>query len=865
MGLKAFFKELFKHREPEDTADVEALRIDFKERYHHFKLLLNANSNALSAMADMEKALSGSYPFSMSFVRSRCTQVSVNVFQMIQHIEKLAPEKYPTLRERFIDIRHQVDSVFKAEKQIPDKRLVIPFKDIHRDMADIVGNKMANLGEIRNKTHFSVPPGFALSTFACEEFFEHNGLQTEIDRKLQAVDGDDLQVLYQLSSEIQQLINRSRIPEDLQEAVREAWQELTGNGEKKIKVALRSSALGEDAAGSSFAGQYLSALNVGFEDFFDAYKEVVASKYGLPAMSYRLSRGIRDEDVLMSVGCMVMVEAVSGGVAYSRNPVDMDDDGIFINAVWGLPKSVVDGSTDCDILVVSRDSPRKIIHSSIADKAGKYVCYPEEGVCRMDLTEDDRRWDPSVTDDQAISLAGIAVSLEEYYGFPVDMEWALDPDGNLFVLQCRPLMLKEKTGEMLPEDEDDEKQKAVIVKGGITASPGAAWGVVHKVEKGADVLRFPQDAVLVTAQALPRWAPLINRAAAVITGQGGFAGHLANVTREFGVPGLYGVSGILEKVNNGEMITVDADRRTVYRGKVDVPRSLAPAKSAMAGSPVYEILRQAFEPIVPLNLLDPDSRDFTASNCRTLHDITRFIHEKSVQEMFNFGREHHFPERSSKQLFYNVPMQWWILNLDDGFSDEINGKYVRLENIACVPMLAFWEGFATIPWEGPPALDSGGFASVMFRATANTALTTGVRTKYSDRNYFMISKNFCSLSSRLGFHFSILEALVSHRMRENYISFQFKGGAANFERKLKRVVFIGEILEKFGFRVDIHEDNLVSRIEGREEAYMLSRMKILGYLTLHTRQLDMIMTNPNRVAYYRSKIENDIERLIKSG
>ena len=535
----------------------------------------------------------------------------------------------------------------------------------------------------------------------------------------------------------------------------------------------------------------------------------------------------------------------------------------LFNSAWGLPKSVVDGTTDCDLMVVSRKTPRGIIRTGIADKRQQYVCYPEEGVCRMDLIEDDMRQSLSITEEQGKAIADIAAALEGYYGFPVDIEWAFDQSGNLLILQCRPLMQKEKADDMLSPDEDEDKQKAVMAKGGITASPGVAAGPVHKVEKGADVLMFPKGAVLVVAQALPRWAPLINRAAAVVTGQGGFAGHLANVTREFGVPGLFGVSDVLEKLENGEMVTVDADRMTIYRGKIDVSRPPAKMKNVMIGSPVYETLKRVADYIIPLNLLDPDSREFAASNCESLHDITRFIHEKSVQEMFNFGKEHHFPERSSKQLYYNVPMQWWILNLDDGFQKEVTGKYVRLEEIACGPMLAFWEGFATIPWEGPPAIDGGGLASVMFRATANTALTTGVRTKYSDRNYFMISKNYCSLTSRLGFHFSIMEALVSERMRENYISFQFKGGAANFDRKLKRVKFIGDILEQYGFTVDINEDNLISRVENREESFMMDRLKILGYLTLHTRQLDMIMASPNRVAYYHSKMEEDIQKLLE--
>ena len=862
MGLKSFWQKML-NRKSREVENVDALRIAFKERYHHFKLLLTANSKALAAMADIEKALSGNYPFSMSFVRAKCTSISVNVYQMIQYIDKLAPEKYAVLWQRFRDIQKHIDSMIRVESKLQDKRLVIPINDIHLDMVDIVGNKMANLGEIHNKIHLPVPIGFVLSTYACELFFKHNNLQSEIDRKFQTVDRDDLQTLYNLSSELQQLVIRSEIPEELEEAVRYAWLQITENGKKQVKLALRSSALGEDVAGSSYAGQFLSSLNIDYENLFDAYKDVVASKYSLPAITYRLNKGILDEDVLMAVGCMVMVDAANGGVVYSRNPVDINDDSIYINAAWGLPKSVVDGNTDCDLIVVSRQTPRKVILKKIADKVKKYICNPEAGVCRIDLTEDHTRQISSVTNEQALSLANVAVSLEDYYGFPVDLEWAYNQKGKLQLLQCRPLMQKEKT-QMMPKVEDKDLQKAIIIKGGITAAPGAATGKVYLVEKGADVLMFPKDAVMVVAQALPRWAPLINRATAVVSEQGGFAGHLANVTREFGIPGLFGIPGIMEKLKNGETITVNADNLTLYHGKIDVPQTRVKMKNVMVGSPVYKTLKRAADYIVPLNLLNPDAREFAETNCKSFHDITRFIHEKSVQEMFNFGKEHHFPERSSKQLHYNVPMQWWILNLDDGFTQEVTGKYVRVHEIACVPMLAFWDGFTKITWEGPPAIDGGGFASVMFQATTNTALTTGIRTKYSDRNYFMISKNYCSLTSRLGFHFSILEALVSDRTQENYISFQFKGGAADFERKLKRVLFISDILEQYGFRVDVNEDNLIARIEGREKSFMLARLRILGYLTLHTRQLDMIMTSSKRVANYRSKIESDIKKIMEN-
>ncbi|MFO7714867.1 PEP/pyruvate-binding domain-containing protein [Desulfosarcina sp.] len=867
MGCLYNIFKWFKSNDPLiDEKEARTLRLEFQSRYHQFKLLLNANHLALEIMSGVEKALEGNVPFGMKFIRSRTMGAYTRVYQIVKHLKALAPGKYQDLPPRLEAIRLSLESLVNPVRPTPaDDTYTLPVSALDKSHADQAGMKMANLGEMANRLHLKVPDGFVVTASAFRRFLDYNDLKVEVQRRIQSAEEQGHHALYTISADIRQLIQNAPLPADLEAAILKAYRDLARRQQGDVHLAVRSSALNEDREGTSFAGLYHSAMNVSGDHLIDTYKQIVAAAYSPAVMAYRLNRGLSEQETEMCVGVIQMVDAVCGGVLYSANPMNLRDRSVVINAAWGLPKAVVDGTTATDLFLVDRSPALVLTHREVAVKEKKYVCYPDEGVCRLDDTGP-KMAQASLTDHQALDLAALAVAIENHYGRPQDIEWAIDPSGDIVLLQCRPLQVSADAPVRLPHPDDLDSLPPVLFQGGVTASRGAAAGPVHRVMKDVDALQFPSGAVLVTDRALARWAALIPRASAVISEKGGLTGHLANVAREFRVPALFGAAGVIDRLSAQDQITVDADTGRVYAGRVQSLLDMAgqvSSKNLMQGTPIFRTLEKAAGLITPLTLIDPDSPSFKASNCQTLHDITRFCHEKSVHEMFRFGKTHRFPERSSKQLRAQIPMQWWVLNLDDGFRVDVAGdRFVDIDNVTSIPMLALWAGITAFPWEGPPPVDGKGFVSVLFQATQNQALLPTVRTTMANRNYFMISKHYCSLQSRLGFHFAITEALVSDRTQENYVSFQFKGGAADFNRRLKRVRFVEEILDAHGFRTDVTKDALRARIEQHDAAAMVGKLKVLGYLSIHTRQLDMIMGNPAMVARYRGHILSQIDTLL---
>lgn len=857
-------------QDPAAMETLEALRKEFQGRCLHFKRLLQANGKSLHAMAFLEEALDGKRAFTLQALRSTCVDIATNVFTMVRSLDGMAPGKYDALQASFKRIQASIEDALRPHATVATGPLIIPLHEAGQQHALEIGNKLATLAQAAKAVHAEIPRGFVITAAAFHKFLVHQGLQEEINRRIQIADASSLSELIALSSAVQHCIIEADLPEEVATAILEAYAALERECGRPVKVAVRSSALGEDAHGASFAGQYRTELNVDRASLLEQYKEVAASKYGVTAMAYRQAKGLLDEEVAMCVGCLEMVDAVVSGVAYSANPMAPQDGTVEVHSVFGLPKAVVDGQTAADRFLLAR-SDGQLLESHIAVKTSRIMLHPEEGVM-LDEVPSALQEQPSLNSAQALRVAWLALDLERHFGTPQDVEWAFDAEDRLILLQCRPLAVQDACAEASapsPADARAELLQEALAHGGQTASPGVAAGPVFVVRQGAHLLQFPAGAVLVVQQALPRWAPLLQRAAAVVSASGSTAGHLANVAREFGVPAIFGIEDAVERLEHAGDITVDADHRLVLPGRREDVLQAAPCprKNTLLGSPAHRMLEQAASLIVPLTFLDPAAATFHPDYCATLHDITRFCHEKAVAEMFR-SREAHgehgqaFPIGISKQLTLDGrPMQYWVVDLDDGFHAPVDGPTVSLEDIACVPMLAYWQGLTAIPWQGPPAVDARGFMSVMLEATANPDLEPGMASAFAQQTYFLISRHFMSLQSRTGFHFCTVEAMAGPAVEENTLFFNFNGGAASIDRRESRAQLIADLLAAHDFDVEVRMDTLTARLEGFDQERMETALRLVGHLVQHTRQLDMVMGDPARAAAIRETLRRDMQRV----
>ncbi len=828
----------------------------FASLFRTFQHILELNNRILETMADMGDKLGGDYVFDRQYIFTACRQVAGLVYELIYNINTLAPKKFLKLDEIYRTINHDIEEELSGRLAIPQTEYAMPYEEISGDFDDVVGGKNANIAELRNRLEVRVPEGFAITTRAFQTFLNHHGLAPRIENVISAWEARKIST-DEASRKITDLIGTTAVPMALSRAMDKALKRLHRKiGRQRLFLAVRSSAMGEDSE-HTFAGQYQSLLNQPEQNLVQCYKQVLAGAYTSQAMEYRRQKGFSEYEVAMAVACQCMVNARVSGVLYSMDPMDPGRDVMLISATWGLGTPVVAGKVSTDRFVISRAYPHKPESLDVVRKTTLLSPVPRGG-CESRPVDEKMQTQMCLTTQQMKELAEVALAIERYFKSPQDIEWAFDETGRLVILQTRPLNIKAQMARVVSDIAvvTDQFPVAFSKKGQIVQN-GIACGKVFLVRQNKDLESFPNGAILVARETSPRFARVARKAGGIITDVGSSTGHMATIAREFRIPTIVNTGVATELLTPGMEITLDAQENVVYAGRIKELCYYTFMEEVFEETYEYRLLRRVLKKITPLNLVDPHAKNFAPMACKTFHDITRFIHEKAVEELIDINYNRRLDsETASKKLKLDIPLDLVIIDISGGLKETDDSSSVGPEQIESVPMQAFLEGLNSPGvWNNEPlAVDFGSFMSSLTR-TFSTHL---VSPRFVGQNLAVISREYANISLRLGYHFNLIDAYIGEKVNDNYAYFRFMGGVTDPARRSRRATFIHEMLSRNNFNVDLRGDLVIGRIKKLSPAMMRQKMQLIGNLVGFTRQLDVRMTSDAEIANF----SNEFERLI---
>jgi pyruvate,water dikinase len=499
----------------------------------------------------------------------------------------------------------------------------------------------------------------------------------------------------------------------------------------------------------------------------------------------------------------------------------------------------VNGTLTPDVFRIRRDGA-EVVERRIAQKPERLVMRPTTGTT-LEPVPEELQCASSLGDEPLYELARIALEVERHYGVPQDVEWALDRSGQLFLLQTRPLQL------LAPPDSspDPEVQGLeVLLEGGTTVCPGAGCGPVHHAASGDDLPGVPDECVLMAHHPFPGLVSVLAKIGALVTEVGGLASHTATLAREYRVPTIMGLPG-LSRLATGTPVTVDATEAKIYAGEhPTIVRSRWLARVPPEGDPLQRVLRRTLASLSPLNLINPLDPGFLIENCYTVHDLTRFCHQKAMQELFERTAGLQEQRRIGLRLRSEIPLSLNIVCLERDPALLRGKRWVSENQLISVPMRAFWSGIKQEGWPSTRKNLNG-------LPSATGPEERGVtRHGFSEDSYAVLGREYMVVSLRMGYHFTTVEALCSPEPSKNFISMQYKLGGASLDRRMRRLRLITTILSTLGFENLSEGDSLDSRVAYLDQEAVLERLRILGRLMIMTKQLDMALASDSIADWY---------------
>jgi pyruvate,water dikinase len=849
--MKNFFHQigrLFGKKEQES--------VPFKILFADFKKSLELNNQILDLIADANDKLSGDYIFDEQYIQTTCRELTDLVRELIVIINHLTQQKYSDLFTSFHHIEEEIESILQGQVLYPVTDYILPYSMVTRDLLDAVGGKNAHIAEIGSLLELKIPEGFAITTAAFSAFWKQNNLEESVFPMVEQWQQKKISV-EDAARSIQQTIMDSAVPKKIEREIINAAEQVSKDMDDSTPCfAVRSSALGEDDV-ASFAGQYRSCLNIPIDELPQAYKKVIASLYSPEAMEYRLLKDFRPNEIIMAVACQLMIPAKASGVLYTYDPVRPEMETVVINSAWGLGEPVVSGEVPTDHFILDRKPPHEVVEMQVVRKEQTMVL-EKSGGTGMQMIQEEQRMQPSLNNLQLQNLAETGLQLEKYFKKPQDVEFAVDREEKIVILQSRQLTLQQERAPRACDLTGMGGKYSILMRGsGIAAMEGIASGPAWILRDETNLDDFPMGAILVARHASPQLARVIHRAAGFITDVGSTTGHLATVAREFRVPALFNTGNATSLFQQGQEITLDTECLTVYEGIVQELQYYNFSEEHIEEMYEYRLLRRILKKIEPLNLFDPDEDNFNPQSCRTYHDLTRFVHEKAVETIINLNFYHaHHRDTQAGQLLWDYPLDLILIDVGGGIEGE-HDKGIRPEQIQSVPMQALLRGMSYPGiWDmSPMKVDFGSFMSSLTRTTP----TRNTSPEDVGRNLAVVSAEYTNINFRLGYHFTVIDTYISNNVLDNHIYFRFSGGVTDTTKRSRRTRLLSEILSHYDFLCELHGDIVVARLKRMDKEDMLERLFLLGLLVGFTRQLDVKMVSDTKINEYFTQIKTIME------
>lgn len=799
-----YLNSLFKHW----SYRIFAPGVLLRARYEALKRLLQHDNSCHIQMAELQELLYTGTGEDLCSIRQRFAILVDHVYQMIESLEEMSPGSTGALKEyhrkfefycRFLLAEKEVDST---------PPYLLSLDEITADDTRC-GNKAIHLALLRGKGGLRIPDGMVITAQAFNYFIDYNNLRPTINTLLSSLDLGDEYSLYTTAEELSAIIKDAELPPPILQALIDAGKRLRVKGNAG-ELAVRSCALGEDGT-FSFAGQYASQLNVAPAALVEAYTRVVASKYTASALSYRIKSGIGDEETPMAVLLQPMVAAKYSGIMYTEQiaPDHGKEPLLHIEVVSGLGDDLTAGAALTTTIFVPKKNVEKITSN--------------EHYAPLDL-------------DTIRDLITMAERTSHCFATPQDIEWAMDNQGNCYLLQARTLQLQdsEASSPHPPAIED-----LPILPNCTVAATGSGSGTVLILRNGVLPAVIPPKTILVCRDTPPELITSVDRLEGVIASRGSQACHFATIAREAGIPYLCKVTGAETILTNGELITIDAHQGAVYRGRI--ASLLKPLKKRPKG--YHKGLSQALSFVTPLELTSPAAANFSPEGCRSMHDIVRFCHEKAMHSMFTTQRPG--SGRGAIKLVASIPLDVYLFDVGDGISTEYRKKStIPLEAISSSPFQALWKGLSHpgVQWPQKP------FDWEAYEKIELSGAVAPRQDSFAFASYGVVGGDYVHFNLRFGYHFTIVDALANEAEGDNHLMLRFAGGGGDFTHRALRIDFLATILGDLQFEVHRKGDLLEAKLQRLPLQELLEKLDMLGRLLGASKLMDMVIDDEIMVA-----------------